>query len=190
MGGGTLNTCESRRWRAMALNEGVGEPKRGVMRCFTQARGFRPVGVGVALSRRGVALAVLASLVLLGPAAIRAEADWSQLRIGLTADETIAALGRPMLRTTGRGFETWTYDNGAEVLLYDSVVGWTKPAGLAAADRSDDVWRGVSPRSYFPTFAALLPQRREAIVEPAKPARAPGPTTRTYRLPNQVNRRR
>lgn len=136
---------------------------------------------------------LLALCLVLGPVPSHAEDNWAQLKLGMTAEDAVAALGRPMLRARGRGFETWTYDNGAEVLLYGSLVGWTAPGTANVVARSMDVWRVNRTGTYFPTFLALLPP--PAVKSPA-PARdtgssghgGPRSTSGSYWLP--VYRRR
>src|SRR4051812_5474205 len=73
--------------------------------------------------------------MLLAPAGA-AEADgWSRLRAGMTPRETLAALGEPLLRVSGKGFHVWTYDNRAEVVFFAGpVVAWTAPVGAQGVD--------------------------------------------------------
>ena len=132
---------------------------------------------------------LLVCTFVLGPIGLHAEEHWSQLKLGLTADETAAKLGAPMLRSRGRGFEVWTYDNGAEVLLYGSLVGWTAPGKANVVERSMDVWRENRSGTYFPTFLALLPQ---PVVQSPPPARVTGSAgeSGTRWLPIPVYRRR
>lgn len=110
-------------------------------------------------------LTLCAVLLALVPG-LRAGEAWSQLKLGMTADETRTKLGNPMLRTSGKGFETWIYDRGAEAVLYGSLIGWTSPAaanesGPAAtsAPRSVDIWSTADHSAERPlTFLSLLPQ--------------------------------
>src|SRR4051812_43734805 len=90
------------------------------------------------------------ALLALASGLASAAENWAQLKLGMTAEETLAALGRPTLRTTGRGFEIWIYDNGAEALLFGSLIGWTTPASTSATTRSRDVWQENRGRGYFP----------------------------------------
>lgn len=95
------------------------------------------------------------------PLAGRAAENWSQLKIGMSVEETLATLGQPLLRSTGRGFETWTYDKGGDVLVYGSLIGWTAPASPALAPvavRSKDVWSENRNLPYL-SFLSLLPPR-------------------------------
>jgi hypothetical protein len=55
-------------------------------------------------------------------------ADWSRLKLGLTQEQTTEALGKPLIRTYGRGFEVWIYDSHGEVLFAGGpATGWTHP---------------------------------------------------------------
>jgi hypothetical protein len=96
-------------------------------------------------------------VIALMPGATRGDDAWSQLRLGMTPDETTARIGSPILRSSGRGFEVWTYDNGAEALLFGSLIGWTASGPGAVAERSMDVWSANPSHDYAPTFLALLP---------------------------------
>ena len=58
-------------------------------------------------------------------------AGWGRLHPGLDEAAVLAALGPPLVRTAGRGFTTFVYDRGGEVLLRRGVVvAWTKPSRL------------------------------------------------------------
>lgn len=100
---------------------------------------------------------LVVALALAVPA-LRGDDAWARMKLGMTSDETAVALGRPLLRSSGKGFEVWTYDNGAQALFYGSLVGWTAPGTARVEDRSMDVWRSHRAGTYFPTFLALLPQ--------------------------------
>lgn len=59
---------------------------------------------------------------------------WAQLRVGMSKDETAAVLGRPLLRTAGKGFELWIYNHGAEVVFHAGpVFAWTAPTVIPMA---------------------------------------------------------
>jgi hypothetical protein len=92
----------------------------------------------------------------------RGAEKWSQLKLGMTPKETLAMLGRPVLQTYGRGFEVWIYDNGAEALLFGSLIGWTAPPSPVmvpvAAVRSVDIWQENRDKAYCPTFLTRLPR--------------------------------
>jgi hypothetical protein len=90
---------------------------------------------------------------------------WAKLKVGMTADETALLLGAPLGRTQGHGFEKWTYDQGAEVLLHGgiAVIGWTVPVALRLAVRSLDIWSDAPTRDrYFAICAdrAAIERRR------------------------------
>ncbi|RXK56136.1 hypothetical protein ESB00_09755 [Oleiharenicola lentus] len=57
-------------------------------------------------------------------------ADWSRLKAGLSVEETEAALGRPLIRTYGRGYQVWIYDGRGEVIFSEGpgAMGWSLPA--------------------------------------------------------------
>jgi hypothetical protein len=105
---------------------------------------------------------------------------WTQLRIGMSADELVSVLGDPVFRRHGRGFETWTYDQGAEVLVYGIVVGWTTPADSRLKIHSRDVWADHPKGAFMPTLhtalrkAARPPARPVATAEPPSPASPAG----------------
>ncbi|HWL15038.1 MAG TPA: hypothetical protein VNR00_05500 [Opitutus sp.] len=82
----------------------------------------------------------IAGLANVSPAA----GGWPELKAGMTAQETAAALGEPLMRSQGRQFELWIYDSGAEVVcLRGVVVAWTAPAGITAANGRELDLRGV-----------------------------------------------
>jgi hypothetical protein len=103
---------------------------------------------------------------------------WAQLKIGMSAEELVDVLGEPVFRRQGRGFETWTYDHGAEVLVYGIVVGWTSPEAPGLKLRSQDVWTAHPKSAFIPALQTAL---RKAVrppappVAPAKPAPAARP---------------
>jgi hypothetical protein len=66
----------------------------------------------------------------------RAADGWSKMKAGMSADETAAALGMPLLRTANRGYQLWTYSDKAEVVFYRGpVVAWTVPVRNEAASK-------------------------------------------------------
>ncbi|MEO7413143.1 MAG: hypothetical protein ABIZ81_07285 [Opitutaceae bacterium] len=113
------------------------------------------------MARRSLFLAI--TLLVLFPLPGAAVENWGQLKLGMTVEETLAALGQPLIRTRGRGFETWTYDKGGDVLMYGSLIGWTAPLSAIVEVRSKDIWRENRNGPYL-TFLSLLP-----------PQIAPGP---------------
>lgn len=94
--------------------------------------------------------------LLLFPVASQAAENWSQLKLGMSVEETIAALGTPLMRTAGRGFETWTYDKGGDVLIYGSLIAWTAPAAIPVAVRRKDIW-SENPKLTYVAALALVP---------------------------------
>jgi hypothetical protein len=74
-------------------------------------------------------LAVRAIVILLGlsTSAVMA-ADWTRIKAGVTQEQTTEALGTPLIRTYGRGFEVWIYDSQGEVVFGGGpALGWTPP---------------------------------------------------------------
>jgi hypothetical protein len=78
--------------------------------------------------------------LLLGSGHCRAAEPWAKLRLGMTAAQAARALGEPLLRTVGQGFELWIYDQRAEVLFYGPLVGWTSPGSDLRPGPAVDVW--------------------------------------------------
>ncbi|MCX6953587.1 MAG: hypothetical protein NTV51_15660 [Verrucomicrobia bacterium] len=111
-------------------------------------------------------------VLALAPTLVRGAEQWAQLKLGMTAEQTLAALGDPILKTTGNGFEVWIYNHGSEVVLYGSLIGWTAPAAAKLPERSTDIWSDDDSGETFPTFLALLP----------KPVRV-GPVPKTKPVP-------
>ena len=97
---------------------------------------------------------------------------WTQLKIGMSAEELVDVLGEPVFRRQGRGFETWTYDQGAEVLVYGIVVGWTTPIVPGLKVRSRDVWAEHPKGAFLPTVQTAL---RKAVRPPTPPVAAAQP---------------
>lgn len=85
---------------------------------------------------------------------------WAQLKLGMTADETAAVLGTPLVRNVGRGFELWIYDHDAEVLFFGDLVGWTSPGTGALVARTADIWQANRGRDDFRGVLASLPPPR------------------------------
>lgn len=102
---------------------------------------------------------VLLSL-LLTVSATAGQNPWTQLKVGLSVQRTATLLGEPVLRNHGHGFETWTYDHGAEVIIYAgaTLVGWTVPAELVRLVRSQDIWSNHPAGEYYATMHAILPR--------------------------------
>lgn len=113
---------------------------------------------------------------------------WAQLRLGMTADEAVAVLGSPLIRTAGHGFELWTYDNGAEALLFGSLIGWTVSGAANVADRSCDIWRVHRPDARSANFLDALPRSRPSNSVKRRGDSAATPSDREW-LPLYVRRR-
>jgi len=109
-----------------------------------------------------------AALAALAPALLRGKENWAQLKLGMTAEETLATLGRPILKSVGNGFEVWIYNNGSEVVLFGSLIGWTAPSAAKLSERSSDIWSEDDSDEAPPTFLSLLPK-------PVTLGRAPKP---------------
>jgi hypothetical protein len=107
------------------------------------------------------------SLLLAGSLSAAPTKPWAQIKVGMSADEIVTLLGDPVSRRKGRGFETWTYDNGAEVLIYKLVVGWTAPVSATLVVRSQDVWSNRPQGDYLSPVHAVLRQNAAKL--------APGP---------------
>ena len=136
-------------------------------------------------------VSLLATFLALSPAVTRGAEPWSQLKLGMTPEEATTKLGLPLLRTTGRGFEIWTYDNGAEMLMYGSLIAWTAPVSASLTERSADVWhKSGATVNYFPTFLSVLPNLPPKILNRPRPVESvPGQRNDTW-LPLYVTRRR
>lgn len=79
-------------------------------------------------------ISVLAAVALCTTGLCAAE-GWSVIKSGMSRGEATSALGDPLFKNVGRGFEVWLYDGGAEVLCYRGVVvAWTTPLGVESAD--------------------------------------------------------
>ena len=104
---------------------------------------------------RSVRLLLLSPLLAAGLTA--GEPGWKELQIGHTAAQTLTLLGEPLLRSKGRGFEKWTYDDGAEVLFHGALVGWTVPTSLRLPARSDDIWKKWPELSYDAAIRRAAP---------------------------------
>lgn len=100
--------------------------------------------------------AVVISILLVGSLSA-APRPWTQLKVGMTAQETVTLLGDPVFRRQGRGFQTWTYDHGAEVLICGLVVGWTAPtSSTTLVAHSEDVWSNHPQGDYIAPVRAVL----------------------------------
>lgn len=106
------------------------------------------------------------------PSLTAAGGPWTQLKLGMSAVQAANLLGDPVLRSAGRGFETWTYDDGAELVLHGTVVGWTAPASAGLRMRSQDVWLSRPAGRHYATLHAVLTDPARPVVAPPPPAPA------------------
>ncbi|HWA28299.1 MAG TPA: hypothetical protein VG734_21805 [Lacunisphaera sp.] len=123
-----------------------------------------------------VGLLLLASVRVASAAPV----PWVQLKVGMDAGEILSLLGEPILRSAARGFEVWTYDDGAEVVVCGMVVGWTMPASVATAVRSQDIWRAHPKGDYLGTLRTALRKAgktpvNELAKRPVQATRPPAP---------------
>lgn len=89
-------------------------------------------------------------------------ADWSRIKAGVTPAQTTEALGAPLIRTYGRGFEVWIYDGSGEVVFGGGpALGWSVAA--------------PNPES------ASRPVERDVLIKPV--VRRPKPRNVTPLLP-------
>ena len=107
----------------------------------------------------------------------------------MSPEETAATIGRPILQTSGRGYEIWTFDHGAEVLLYGTLVGWTAPGVVNILKRSMDVWQANRAGSAYPDFLTLRGLPAPPGYAPIGPLAAPIIPAGGVRIPTVVNRR-
>ncbi|HVU18176.1 MAG TPA: hypothetical protein VHD32_14730 [Candidatus Didemnitutus sp.] len=104
------------------------------------------------MPRRLVVLPVIFLLVVLRLAA--GTDGWATLKRGMSQADTYAVLGKPLIRTAGRGFEVWIYDHNAEVLFFRGpVIAWTAPDSKPGAATDNDhfewpaLWTPPAPRA-------------------------------------------
>jgi hypothetical protein len=116
------------------------------------------------------AVLLLAILPCTAPTALRAGEDWTRLKIGMSPAEATRALGSPLIRTAGQGFEVWIYDSRAEAVFYGPLVGWTAPHAADAPATVVDVWQETKgdpdgPRFFLPRPTPPKSVRRDAPVD-------------------------
>jgi hypothetical protein len=72
---------------------------------------------------------LLILLGLMAPALSQGAADWTKVKTGITPTQAAEALGRPLIRTYGRGFQVWIYDGCGEIIFGGGpTLGWTQPS--------------------------------------------------------------
>lgn len=109
--------------------------------------------------------------------------DWSRIKAGLTVEEAENALGQPLIRTYGRGFQVWIYDGRGEVIFGEGpgALGWSIPAPTAES-LTRPVERDVllKPRPRLPALRAAGNGAATAV-----PFVAPETETRFRYLPRR-----
>lgn len=104
---------------------------------------------------------------------------WGKLCSGMSQREIVAMLGQPLLRTRSRGFETWTYNSGGEVLFFRGpLFAWTVPVPQAG-DESHPAEQDLPLRIAPPARPARDLTPRPAV--PPAPSDSSGDTSFRYR---------
>ncbi len=101
---------------------------------------------------------LMAFLLLCVPGFLSGAERWAQLKLGMTAEETVAAIGEPLFRSAGRGFELWIYDHRAEVVFFGPLIGWTTPSPGGEKGETNDIWLSDHTGVPTPTFLSQLPR--------------------------------
>lgn len=109
--------------------------------------------------------ALLAFLTLLSPATAIDLRGWSKLKVGMSPLQIASTLSVPVLRSAGRGFELWIYDERAEVVFYGgTVIAWTAPVPDPAVDVVQPTFNGpVPPALYLPFLRSIAPRRDQGV---------------------------
>ncbi len=67
-------------------------------------------------------------LAFLTPSFAAETKGWTELKKGMTPNEALVALGKPLIETKGHGFDVWIYDSKAEVVFHQGpIMAWTIP---------------------------------------------------------------
>lgn len=99
----------------------------------------------------------IAPFLLFSASSLAGSEDWSQLHIGMSAEQALEALGLPLIKTASNGFELWIYDNHAEALFYGGpLIGWTTPSKDPIRGHAVDVWARKPGVPATPSF--ILPR--------------------------------
>lgn len=95
---------------------------------------------------------------LIGAASGNASTAWGRVEAGLSRAEIRGILGEPLMRSAGRGFEVWIYDQQREVVwMRGVVVAWTaREPALDERGRELDL-RGVGKVKEQPEAAKKKP---------------------------------
>jgi hypothetical protein len=88
-------------------------------------------------------------------------ADWSRIKTGVTTAQATEALGKPLIRTYGRGFEVWIYDGCGEVIFAGGpALGWSVPVpNPESASRPVERDVLIKPVIRLPKLRSLTPQQ-------------------------------
>lgn len=104
-------------------------------------------------------------------------ADWSRIKTGITTAQATDALGKPLIRTYGRGFEVWIYDSCGEVVFGGGpALGWSMPV-----PNPESASRPVE-RDVLIKPVVRLPALRSLASQPAGPQE---PTETRFRYARQ-----
>jgi hypothetical protein len=110
--------------------------------------------------RRCRLIFILLGLII--PVLSQGAADWTKLKTGIMPTEAAEVLGKPLIRTYGRGFQLWIYDGAGEIVFGGGpALGWTVPAPTAeslARPVALDVL--IRPVVRLPALRSLNPQRQ------------------------------
>lgn len=128
------------RTRASALpgmgSQGVKSPSKPAL-SFTS-----PVARVVSPGMKRLLRLRCSLMAVLFPVAADAAGEWSQIKAGMTREETAAVLGNELMASRGRGFNVAIYDGRAEVLyLNGQVVAWTAPAASDSPLPPTSAWQ-------------------------------------------------
>jgi len=101
-------------------------------------------------------------LGLIAPGLSQGAADWTKVKAGIMPTEAVEVLGRPLIRTYGRGFQVWIYDGAGEIVFGGgSALGWTQPAptqeSLSRPVEQDVL---IRPVVRLPSLQGFTPQRQ------------------------------
>lgn len=99
---------------------------------------------------------IIACFFIFAGSHLLAVEGWEQLKFGMSTEEAGEALGDPLLKNRGSGFELWIYDNGAEAVFYGGpLVAWTTPSTGKSTGQAVDIWQR-KPGAEAPVF--ILPR--------------------------------
>lgn len=99
---------------------------------------------------------------------------WQKMKAGMTRHAMRSMLGDPLIRSSGRGFEVWVYDNRAEVVcIRGVVVAWTAPGGKPNAEGGQVDVSGVAAPEASSVRSGYVPRGEAGHgYEPVIPRRA------------------